>query len=149
MKEALRKLLTIYLCVVVFSVLAVIAMLLFSGANLTAMVITTWVVVLGVLGIVFLGIGIGIAVYHDAEKRGMPGLLWALVAALVPYFLGIIAYLIVRQKVQRCCPSCGASTTGETAFCASCGHALSTKCPACSGSVDNDAHFCPHCGATL
>ena len=55
---------------------------------------------------IFVWVGIGIAVYHDAKKRGMEPLLWALVATLVPYLLGLIAYLIIRHPIQSFCPSC-------------------------------------------
>lgn len=41
---------------------------------------------------------IGVFVYRDASKRRMNKVLWALVAALTPAFVGLIIYLIVRES---------------------------------------------------
>ena len=48
---------------------------------------------------------IAIAVYFDAEKRGMNGVLW-LVLILIPMmgFLALIIYLVVRETGQRAAP---------------------------------------------
>ena len=41
---------------------------------------------------------IGVCVYRDASKRvDCSPLLWALVAALVPSFIGLVIYLIIRR----------------------------------------------------
>lgn len=40
---------------------------------------------------------IGIFVYRDAKKRDTNPLLWAIVSALTPSFIGLIVYLIVRN----------------------------------------------------
>jgi len=47
---------------------------------------------------VALPIVIGVLVYQDANKRvGCNALLWALISALVPTYLGLVCYLIVRR----------------------------------------------------
>jgi hypothetical protein len=46
---------------------------------------------------IIITIFIAIWVYKDAESRGMSGILWALVAIFVPYFIGLIIYLVVRK----------------------------------------------------
>jgi hypothetical protein len=102
-----------------------------------------------VLLAIFFAIGIGVAVYHDAKQRGMEPLVWALVAALVPYFIGLIAYLVVRQPKAAVCGSCGAAVTAGDSFCKSCGSRISAPCPACARPIDASARFCQHCGANL
>lgn len=53
------------------------------------------VVLLFTLGLPIL---IGVCVYRDASKRvDCSPLLWALVAALVPSFIGLVIYLIIRR----------------------------------------------------
>ena len=41
---------------------------------------------------------IAVWVYKDATKRGMSGILWVIVVIFVPYFIGLIIYLIVRRS---------------------------------------------------
>ena len=101
------------------------------------------------LAVLFVWIGIGIAVYYDAKQRGMEPLLWALVAALVPYFLGLIAYLIVRHPIQVVCSVCGHPFTAADIFCRNCGRAVQAKCSACGQAAAATARFCPHCGTPL
>jgi amino acid transporter len=96
---------------------------------------------------VFLLIAIGIYVYRDARERGR--LLWTLVVILVPYFIGFIAYLIVRQSRRVVCPSCGTRAVDSARFCPSCGDPLKASCPSCQLPVDGGARFCPACGAAL
>ena len=98
---------------------------------------------------IFVWIGIGVAVYYDAKQRGMEPLLWALVAMLIPYLLGLIAYLITRHPIQSVCPACGQSYTSNDVFCKQCGHAVQTKCPSCGRPASTTARFCPNCGTPL
>lgn len=40
---------------------------------------------------------VGVLVYRDAQRQAMdPPILWALVSALAPSFLGLIVYVVVR-----------------------------------------------------
>ncbi len=98
---------------------------------------------------IFLAIGIGIFVYRDARQRGMEPVLWTVVAVLVPYFIGLVAYLIARQSQSRRCGSCGAGVPGDAVFCPRCGAPLSVRCPSCEQPVPEGAAFCPVCGAGL
>ena len=44
--------------------------------------------------------------YRDAQHKGMNGILWTLVVLLVPSFVGLIIYLVVRidaKKVKKMC----------------------------------------------
>jgi hypothetical protein len=103
---------------------------------------------LGGLVTLFIAIGLGMFVYRDAKERGMEPLLWALVAALVPYFVGLVVYLVVRGTRQVVCPSCGRHSA-DSAFCPACGHPLRAACRSCGKPVRNGPAFCPHCGVRL
>ena len=46
---------------------------------------------------IIIAILIAIWVYRDAESRGMSGVLWLLIVIFVPYFIGLIIYLVVRR----------------------------------------------------
>lgn len=70
-------------------------------------------------------IAIFIYVYYDAKKRGMESIVWAIIAALAPMFLGFIAYIIISR------------------------HYIKMKCPNCGYSVDLNWNTCPNCGQTL
>jgi len=94
-------------------------------------------------------VGIGIFVYRDAKKRGMPAVLWALVAVFVPYFVGLIVYLIARQMRQGSCPRCGGAAPADAAFCPHCGQPVQRTCAACRGRIPPDGRFCPSCGAAV
>jgi hypothetical protein len=59
-------------------------------------------------------------VYSDARDRAMPPVLWTLLAALVPNFLGFLFYFALRRPFTPPCPRCG--KPGEIGrFCPSCG----------------------------
>ena len=100
-----------------------------------------------VLFFLHLMIGLGVFVYRDAKSRGMEPLLWALVAVLVPYFVGVIIYLIVRQQALAQCPSCGQRMTPGATYCPACGKPMRMVCQACKAAVPAGARFCPACGA--
>lgn len=96
-------------------------------------------------------------VYRDAERRGMNGVLWALLI-FVGNFVGLIIYLIVRNEEFRGrvaaeptqnCPGCGKVVVQSYAFCPHCGTKLKAVCPNCDKSVSSDWNVCPHCGQKL
>ncbi len=96
-------------------------------------------------------------VYRDAERRGMNGVLWALLV-LVGSFVGLIIYLIVRSEEfprmvaaepTQSCPSCGKVVVQKYAFCPHCGTRLKAVCLNCEKPVSSDWKVCPHCGQKL
>lgn len=105
----------------------------------------------GALGFAFLFILIGLSmyVYRDAEKRGMNGLLWALVAFFVPYFLGFVIYLLSRKPLQNFCGACGKTAPPEAAHCPYCGASMRRQCPACQAPAEQGFQFCAACGGKL
>ncbi len=60
-------------------------------------------------------------VYADARDRGMPPILWTLLAALVPNLLGFLFYFALRRPLLRSCPRCAQAIYIGQRFCAACG----------------------------
>jgi RNA polymerase subunit RPABC4/transcription elongation factor Spt4 len=101
------------------------------------------------IGMLFLVFLIAVYVYQDAKRRGMPPLLWSLVAALVPYFIGLIVYLVVRQPRLLGCPHCGQVAGEKAVYCPTCGRPVRPLCPGCREPMPDGARFCPSCGKEL
>lgn len=100
------------------------------------------------LFLVFLPVLIGVLVYRDAKSRGMDPVLWALVAVLVPSFIGLIIYLVVRGGYSAAvCARCGKQVQEPFAACPYCGAALKLRCEACGCPVEADWKVCAQCGA--
>jgi len=95
-------------------------------------------------------------VYRDAERRGMNGVLWALLV-LIGNLIGLLIYLIIRSErlpakkaVQTTtCPSCQKTVEATFIFCANCGARLQAVCPGCNKPVDTSWKVCPNCGERL
>ncbi len=96
-------------------------------------------------------------VYRDAERRGMNGVLWALLV-LIGNLIGLLIYLIVRSEsvpakrtvqTSATCPSCQKPVNPTFVFCPNCGARLQTLCPKCHKPVESNWLVCPHCGEKL
>ena len=93
---------------------------------------------------------IGVYVYKDAAGRGMPALPWALVAAFVPFCIGLIIYLFMRtDQVGRTCPRCHRPFAAHLSTCPNCGYTDTHICPNCRRPVQAGWAHCPNCGQTL
>jgi hypothetical protein len=57
----------------------------------------------------------------DARRRGMPPILWTLIAAFIPNLLGFLLYFALRQSIASPCPNCGRGMRAEQRFCSWCG----------------------------
>ncbi len=101
------------------------------------------------LFLVFLLIGIGRFVYSDAKARRMDAKVWTLVAVFVPYFIGLVAYLVVRKPLAENCRTCGRPVLETQAFCPFCGTQVRVQCPNCQTVADTTFAFCPKCGTAL
>lgn len=96
-------------------------------------------------------------VYRDAERRGMNGVLWALLV-FIGNLIGLLIYLIVRSNnipadkgvtASQICPSCQIPLSPQYVFCPNCGTRLQSVCSKCQKPVDKDWQVCPHCGEKL
>jgi len=67
-----------------------------------------------VIAIWILGLGY---VNADARRRGMPPILWTLIAAFIPNLLGFLLYFASRRPIALPCPHCGQATTAGQRFC--------------------------------
>ena len=93
---------------------------------------------------------IGRYVYKDAKARGMDAGLWTAVALLVPSFIGLIIYLVIRSNnPNRNCPSCQKPIAAEYLLCPYCGVPLKSACPGCRTPIDSGWKLCPKCGGDL
>ena len=67
----------------------------------TGLVLEMMILVVFLLFALALPIIIAVFVYKDANKRvDCNAILWAIVAALVPLYIGLIVYLIIRRDYQ-------------------------------------------------
>jgi len=84
-------------------------------------------------------------IYADAKRRRMRHVMWAWLA-LVPYFVGVILYFILRDPLPASCPQCGTDVPQAFAFCPGCGASVHPICPQCGKSLQREWMNCPHCG---
>ena len=119
---------------------------------------------LGALAIFALLIAILVWVYRDAEKRGMNGVLWALVV-FVGHIVGLVIYLIVRSDhpfrspapggpsptpaPPPSCRQCGKIVDKNHTFCPYCGARAEAACPKCAKPIEKGWEICPSCGEKL
>ncbi|MDQ7053275.1 MAG: zinc ribbon domain-containing protein [candidate division KSB1 bacterium] len=98
---------------------------------------------------------ISIWVFVDAEKRGMNGWLWGLLA-FVGSFIGLIVYLLARSSQPATapvgsliCPYCSQRVRADFVVCPHCGTSLKPVCPNCRRGIENGWRVCPYCSETL
>jgi hypothetical protein len=97
-------------------------------------------------------------VYRDAERRGMNGVLWALLV-LIGNIIGLLIYLIVRSDVlpasqrspaEQLCPECDQEIGQGYTFCPHCGKRLQGGvCPTCGKPVEPEWKVCASCGENI
>jgi RNA polymerase subunit RPABC4/transcription elongation factor Spt4 len=92
---------------------------------------------------------IALIVYRDAAKRGMDPWYWATIAAFVPFFIGLIIYLLERRSVRKVCLNCGKGLQVDFKICPYCGQNQEISCEKCQKEVAPDWKLCPYCGASL
>ena len=108
-----------------------------------------WQKMLFSLGIPFVGVLLILLlgfVYGDAKRRGMRYAMWTVIAALMPYALGVILYFVVREPLLISCPTCHALAQRGFAFCPKCGTALTCFCTKCGRAVEPGWSHCAYCG---
>ncbi len=85
----------------------------------------------------------------DSRRRGMRQALWTIIAALVPYAIGIIVYFVMRDPFLATCRNCGTQGRKGFAYCPQCGTALARACPVCRRAAENGWTHCAYCGCDL
>lgn len=97
-----------------------------------------------------LPLSLGVFVYRDAKSRGMEPLLWTLIAVLVPNFIGLIIYLVLRKDhIILNCPNCGGEVQEHFTTCPSCGQKLKAGCTNCGTALRPEWKICPQCGREI
>ncbi|GKX29222.1 hypothetical protein SH1V18_17020 [Vallitalea longa] len=93
----------------------------------------------------------GITVYKDAKKLQLDPWMWILIVMYVPYFIGLIIYLVVRsnEKKRVRCVHCGNPVESDYNICPHCGHELAKVCSNCGKYVNKQFNICPYCGKDL
>lgn len=87
-------------------------------------------------------------IYADAKRRRMKHVMWAWLA-LIPYFVGVILYFILRSPLPTPCPKCAVDVDQAFAFCPGCGAAVNPTCAGCGKSLQREWANCPYCGADV
>jgi hypothetical protein len=87
-------------------------------------------------------------VYADSTRRKLPAAFWT---ALQPFTVpvGLVAYLVCRERASLRCPSCGRTVPARDRFCPECGKGLGAFCCGCGRSVRKEFRVCPFCGTRL
>lgn len=88
-------------------------------------------------------------VIEDSRRRNMSPIIWFLICLLVPYLLGFVIYLLVRNPLPLNCPKCNGPVPVNSKYCPYCGYSITKVCPKCGTPVPERANFCPHCGNPL
>jgi ABC-type transport system involved in multi-copper enzyme maturation permease subunit len=116
----------------------------FSNSMLSLALLIIWIFVI-------------VWVFRDAERRGMNGVLWALLV-LIGNIIGLLIYLILRSNgipalkegtATQACPSCQREVDSEFVFCPYCAARLHAVCPECGKPAEENWKVCPHCGKKL
>lgn len=88
-------------------------------------------------------------VYYDAESRGMPGALWALLIFFFASLPGFLIYLLMRRPRLSLCPACGTTIREDYVVCPRCRASVAAACPSCGRRVEPAWSVCPYCQAAL
>ncbi len=87
-------------------------------------------------------------IYADARRRRMRHVMWAWLA-LVPYFIGVILYFILRDPLPTPCRRCGTEVPQAFAYCPGCGASIHSTCAQCGKPLQQEWANCPHCGMRI
>lgn len=92
-----------------------------------------------------------IYIYKDATRRNTNPLLWVILALVLPFPIGLIIYLVLRDQsfVSTRCKTCGASVKKNYRVCPECGSTLKSGCPNCGCDIEPGWVACPQCGTNV
>jgi len=83
-----------------------------------------FVIVFAAVFMFFFIMSVGIWVYRDAKKKGLPAVMWAVAATLLPGLVGLLIYIVYRadKKPTMKCRSCEKDIEWGVGFCPYCGY---------------------------
>lgn len=91
-----------------------------------------------------------IYVYNDAKTHDMNRILWIALILLLPSYIILIAYLIVRKYNEyTSCPNCQFRVKKKTSICPNCNQILTYTCPRCNKKIKEEWDMCPYCTEVL
>lgn len=109
--------------------------------------------VMGIVLLIMIGllIAVGRVVYKDAKAHDMNAGGWTAIAILVPNFIGLIIYLVVRNNHEKKyqCSSCKKEVKKDYNVCPNCQAVFGASCSACKHAVSEDMTYCPYCGNAI
>ncbi|HKL42363.1 MAG TPA: zinc ribbon domain-containing protein [Clostridia bacterium] len=89
-------------------------------------------------------------VYHDAKSHDMRRVLWIAIIIILPSYIALIAYLIIRKYNEYTnCPNCHFRVKKKTSICPNCNQILTYTCPSCNKNIKEEWDICPYCTEVL
>lgn len=100
---------------------------------------------MAVMSIVFLipiiiQIVLALFIYKDANANGMNGVLWAAIVCLVPWFIGLIIYVVVRSSYSTTNMNNNSFNRESNSM-----KSQNQTCKYCGKSVNKGWNVCPYC----
>ncbi len=110
-------------------------------------------IMMGIVVGIMLGlvITIGFVVYKDAKALGLNAILWTIAAIIIPNFIGVIIYLVVRSTTPKkvTCSICQTKIKEDYNVCPECGSSFVVFCKGCKRPVEPELKICPYCGESM
>jgi uncharacterized membrane protein len=89
-------------------------------------------------------------VYKDADSHDMKRYLWITLIIILPSYVALIAYLIVRKYNEyTSCPNCQFKVKKKSSICPNCHQILTYTCPRCNKKIKEEWDMCPYCTEVL
>lgn len=89
-------------------------------------------------------------VYNDSKSREMKQYLWSLIVFIIPSYIGLIIYLIFRNRNEyTSCPNCHFKIKKKSTICTNCNQILINTCPRCNKIIKEEWDVCPYCTEIL
>jgi len=105
---------------------------------------------IGLMITLLIKIVIIIYVYNDAKTHDMNRILWIALIIILPSYIILIAYLIVRKYNEyTSCPNCHFRIKKKTSICPNCHQILTYTCPRCNKKIKEEWDMCPYCTEVL
>lgn len=105
---------------------------------------------IGLMITLLIKIVIIIYVYNDAKTHDMNRILWIALILLLPSYIILIAYLIVRKYNEyTSCPNCQFRVKKKASICPNCNQILTYTCPRCNKKIKEEWDMCPYCTEVL